>query len=60
MSNTPIVNYSRREKRRISFVLGLTYSTTHDQMVTVIEKIKAYLHAQEEDLIFSITVTIWS
>ena len=50
LSNTPIVNYSRREKRRISFVLGLTYSTTHDQMVTVIEKIKAYLHAQEEDL----------
>ena len=48
LSNTPIVNYSRREKRRISFVLGLTYSTTHDQMVTVIEKIKAYLQAQED------------
>ena len=48
LSNTPIVNYSRREKRRISFVLGLTYSTTHDQMVTVIEKIKTYLQAQED------------
>jgi MscS family membrane protein len=48
LSNTPIVNYSRREKRRISFVLGLTYSTTHDQMVTTIEKIKTYLQAQED------------
>ena len=48
LSNTPIVNYSRREKRRISFVLGLTYNTTHDQMVTTIDKIKAYLLAQED------------
>ncbi len=48
LSNTPIVNYSRREKRRIDFVLGLTYSTTHDQMVTVIDRIKTFLSEQED------------
>lgn len=48
LSNTPIINYSRREKRRIDFVLGLTYGTTHDQMVEVIKKIQAYLEVQED------------
>ena len=48
LSNTPIINYSRREKRRIDFILGLTYSTTHDQMQSVIDKIKEYLAAQED------------
>lgn len=48
LSNTSIINYSRREKRRIDFVLGLTYGTTHKQMLTVIEKIQDYLKAQED------------
>ncbi|MBQ9763433.1 MAG: mechanosensitive ion channel family protein [Phascolarctobacterium sp.] len=48
LSNTPIINYSRREKRRIDFLLGLTYGTTHDQMLEVIQKIQAYLEAQED------------
>ncbi len=48
LSNTPLINYSRREKRRIDFVLGLTYGTTHDQMTTVIDRIKTYLEAQED------------
>ncbi len=48
LSNTPIINYSRREKRRIDFVLGLTYGTTHEQMQTVIERISEYLKAQED------------
>lgn len=50
MSNTPIINYSRREKRRMDFVIGLTYSTTHDQMTTFIKKVEDYLKSQEEDL----------
>ena len=48
LSNTPIINYSRREKRRIDFILGLTYSTTHDQMLQVIDRIQNYLAAQED------------
>lgn len=48
LSNTPIINYSRREKRRIDFILGLTYDTTHEQMLTVINKIQKYLEAQED------------
>lgn len=48
LSNTPITNYSRREKRRIDFVLGLTYSTTHAQMEAVIQRIQDYLAAQED------------
>ena len=48
MSNTPIINYSRREKRRLDFIIGLTYSTTHDQMTTFINKVQAYLEAQED------------
>ncbi len=48
LSNTPIINYSRREKRRIDFVLGLTYSTTHAQMQEVIRRITDYLKAQDD------------
>lgn len=48
LSNTSIINYSRREKRRIDFILGLTYGTTHDQMLTVIDKIQNYLQVQED------------
>ncbi len=35
LSNTPIINYSRRQKYRIQFSLGLTYSSTADQLEPV-------------------------
>jgi MscS family membrane protein len=35
LSNTPIINYTQRQKFRIQFLLGLTYSTTREQMENV-------------------------
>lgn len=43
LSNTPITNFTLREKRRVDFTLGLTYGTTAEQMENVIAKIKNYL-----------------
>lgn len=43
LSNTPIINYTLREKRRIDFTLGLTYSTTAAQIENTVNKIKEYL-----------------
>lgn len=43
LSNTPITNFTLREKRRIDFTLGLTYGTTAAQMEDIIAKIKDYL-----------------
>lgn len=45
LTNTPIANMSRRNKYRIRFTLGLTYSTTQEQMLTVIERIKQWIEA---------------
>lgn len=53
LSNTPITNFSKREKRRIDFLLGLTYDTTHQQMEHFVKRVKEYLidhdglHAQD-------------
>ena len=35
LSNTHIINYTQRQKFRIQFLLGLTYSTTREQMENV-------------------------
>lgn len=43
MSNTPITNYTLREKRRVDFTLGLTYSTTAAKIEDLIARIKDYL-----------------
>lgn len=45
LSNTPITNFTLREKRRVDFTLGLTYGTTAEQMENVIAKIKNYLQS---------------
>lgn len=50
LSNTPITNFTMREKRRIDFILGVTYSTTSEQLQTLIAQIKEFLLAQEEKL----------
>lgn len=50
LSNTPITNYTMRAKRRIDFTLGLTYTTTAEQIELTINKLKEYL--KENDKIF--------
>lgn len=47
LSNTPITNFTMRQKRRIDFILGLTYDTTAAQMQQVIDDIKDYLYGCE-------------
>jgi len=43
VANTPITNWSRMKKRRIRTRLGLTYSTTVEQMQAIVREIKAML-----------------
>lgn len=43
LSNTPIINYTKREKRRLEFLLGVTYNTTAEQMQKLVNDIRAYL-----------------
>ena len=40
LSNTPIINYTQRQKYRIQFMLGVTYSTTREQMELVCRQIR--------------------
>ena len=47
LSNTPITNFTLREKRRIDFTLGLTYSSTATQIEAFIAKLKDYLSSNE-------------
>jgi MscS family membrane protein len=44
LTGGPIINYTRRERRRIEYTLGLTYNTTSAQMKQTIEDIRKYLH----------------
>ena len=48
LSNTPITNFTMREKRRIDFTLGLTYSSTAAQIQELISKLKEYLNSNEK------------
>lgn len=47
VSNSPIENFSRRGVRRIKMRIGLTYSTSGDQMNAIVQEIKAMLHSHE-------------
>ena len=47
LSNTPITNFTMREKRRIDLTLGLTYSSKAEQIEEFIAKLKAYLASNE-------------
>ena len=40
LSNTSITNYTQRHKYRIQFMLGVTYSTTREQMQNVCQQIR--------------------
>lgn len=56
LSNTPIINYNKRQKRRIDFFLNLTYSTKRVQMEKLTAKIKDFLLSK--DYIISETVEV--
>ena len=47
VSNSPIENFSRRGVRRIKMRIGLTYSTTGEQMDTIVQEIRSMLHNHE-------------
>ncbi len=57
LSNTPIINYTKREKRRLEFLLGVTYDTTHDQMQKLVADIRSYL--QSSDLVYNDNVMVY-
>ena len=48
LSNTPIINYTKRQKYRIQFLLGLTYSTTREQMENVCLQIRQLCETMDE------------
>ena len=43
ITNTPIVNYSNRDSRRVNLTVGVTYDTTSAQMEELVAKIKKML-----------------
>jgi len=47
VANTPIENFSRRGIRRINMNIGLTYDTSRDQILKIMEEIKYMLHAHD-------------
>ncbi|MDX8046040.1 mechanosensitive ion channel family protein [Gracilibacillus sp. S3-1-1] len=48
LSNEPITNWSKMGKRRITFNLGVEYSTTKEQLEIVIRRIREYLENSED------------
>lgn len=47
VANAAITNWTRMGKRRIRMSLGLTYSTTTEQMETILSEIRTYLEKNE-------------
>lgn len=48
LATDAITNWSRRDRRRISFNVGVTYSTTKNQMKNIINKIKEMLFCHDK------------
>ncbi len=48
LTSGAITNWSRLQKRWINFTLGVTYSTTSDQMRVLVHRIREMLNAQEK------------
>ena len=48
LSNTPITNYTQRQKYRIQYNLGVTYSTTREQLQTVCRQIRELCEKLDE------------
>ncbi len=47
IANNPIENFSRRGIRRIKMRIGLTYSSTGEQVQTIVDEIKYMLHSHK-------------
>lgn len=47
LTNKPVTNWSRLEKRRYDFTIGVTYSTRADQMSYLVDRIREMLRARE-------------
>ncbi|UOQ87413.1 mechanosensitive ion channel family protein [Gracilibacillus salinarum] len=48
LSNEPITNWSEMNKRRISFTLGVEYSTSKEKIQHVVHEIQEYLENNED------------
>lgn len=47
LANSPVLNWSRLSKRRIDFVLGVTYDSSSGQLRVLLHRLRAMLKAQE-------------
>lgn len=47
LASTPILNWSRLAKRQVNLTLGVTYSTSPDQMELLLDRLRAKLKARE-------------
>ena len=56
ITNTPVINYSNRNSRRINFTLGVTYGTTPDQMEELVEGLRKLLLADHDILAEGLSV----
>ena len=48
LANEPITNWSEMGKRRVSFTIGLSYSTSQEKVETCARKIEKLLRAHED------------
>lgn len=48
LSDNPVTNYSAMTFRRISWLIGVEYRTTHEQLQRICEDIEAYLKSTED------------
>lgn len=48
IANSPIMNFSRRDMRRLNFTIGLTYETSKEKLDKCIDEIKLLLSATKE------------
>ncbi|NET10266.1 MAG: mechanosensitive ion channel family protein [Symploca sp. SIO2B6] len=46
VSESQVINYSRRDRRLLQFSIGLRYETNRQQVVDIIDKIKGYIQEQ--------------
>ncbi|MDD2493754.1 MAG: mechanosensitive ion channel family protein [Tissierellia bacterium] len=42
-TDSPVINYSKREARRVSFIVGVTYDTSSESIKNIIQKIKSVI-----------------
>ena len=48
LANVPLINFSKRKKRRVSLTIGLDYSTTKEQLASCVADIRTMLEKDNE------------